>query len=167
MATEVQIERLRRNINDIYDKDGNFLLEADQTFVDSELSDILDAAFVEVSEGLRTYETAVGEDIPLGYLVAKADAILQIAQDEARRIKWSVNNKVIDPTTVSARLIKIAEQLRLRYKDHMDRKLSAKQEGVTNQNCGTKLTFNTTVSAHSERKFDNTNRNIRRNQPRW
>lgn len=167
MATAEQIERLRRNINDYSDKDGNPLPITEQTFTDEELTDILDAAFLEVSEGAYTADTVTGEYISLGFLVAKIDAILQIAQDEARRIKWSVNNKVVDPSTVSTRLTNIAEQLRLRYKEHMGRKLAAKEEGVTNPNCGSVITFNTTVGLHSTRKFDNTNKNIRRNTPNW
>jgi len=155
---------LRINLQDYVDKDGNLLKVGQQTFTDSEIDALIENAFLEVSEGNSQSENSDPKYSPLANLIARSDGLLMIATDEARRIKWTVNNKVFDETDVSKRLIDIARELRARYSAAKDRELKRIVEGVVNRNSGTMMTFNNTVTSHLNRDFNN--RDVRRNKPR-
>jgi len=167
MASAEQILKLRRRINDYYDANGSVLPSDDQTFTDDELSEVLDDAISEVTEGESDYSDVSDEDFSIAMLVARSDCLLMIAQDQARKTRWQVNNKVVHANQVSENLTKIAQELRRRYEGIMDRKLKAKIEGVSKSNTGGVLRFNTTTKTYSDYKFDSTNKNIKRNQPKW
>lgn len=165
MATTEQILKLRRKLQDFYDQDGIQLEDSQRAFHDDELNDLLDDAISEVSLGQRDETSFVAEDIPLAMLIARADGCLMIAQDESRRTKWEINNKVIDPSETPKRLIEIAKELRTRYNDHVNRKLKRDVEvGLESRPTGGLLTINPTVTPHYNRDFNN--RDVRRNTPR-
>jgi len=163
MATTAQIIKLRKKIQDFYDKrSGAQLNEGDFAFKDDELFDIIDDAVAEATDGLATAEDISAYHESLSMLIARADAILQIAQDESRRIKWQTNNEIVDPTKVGENLLNIAKELRQRFKDSRDRKLKENVEGVANRPAGGNLRFNDSVKTHGERNFDN--RTVQRNR---
>lgn len=156
MATTAQIQKLRRKIQDFYNKRTREQLSSDeQAFHDEELEDIIDDASAEVSDGASNAESLSALHESWMILLARADAILQIAQDEARRIKWQMNNDVVDPSNVAINLVRIAETLQKRYKDARDRQLKENVEGVTNRPTGNLMNFNSTVRSNSERNFNN------------
>lgn len=164
MATVAQITKCRRLLQDMYDGEGVQLTTATQAFADDELNDLIDDAFAEVTEGSRTALTAVPADTPLAMLIARADGILMIAQDETRRKKWEINNKVIDDTNSAKGLIAIAKELRQRYESHKKRQLDRDLNDKTERPAGGVLHLNPTVDYHYNRDFDN--RDVRRNRPR-
>ena len=164
MATSNHRERLRVLLQDYTDRDGNILGGGQQAFQSSELDILIDSAFLEATDGRRDSSNASGDDEALALMLARIDGILMIAQDESRRIKWVINNKVIDESTVAPTLINIAAELRRRYESHKKLKVEEKVEGVTNTNSGGVLHFNDTTAAHFERNFNNAD--VRRNRPR-
>jgi len=165
MATTEQIIKLRRKLQDFYDQAGAQLTEANQAFKDDELNDLIDDAFSEVSLGSSTATTASAEEVPLAMLVARADGCLMLAQDESKRTKWDINNKVIDGTETPKRLIDIAKELRARYNDHVNRKLKREEGvGLEARPTGGLMNINPTVPLHRDRDFNN--RDVKRNQPR-
>lgn len=159
MATTAQIQKLRRKIQDFYNKrTGACLSEDEQAFTDDELEDIFNDAAAEATEGASTAEQLDAYEESLSMLIARSDAMLQIAQDEARRIRWQTGNEIQDPTQVAPNLVRVAETLQKRYGQAKDRKLKKDIEGIANKasgNTGGTLTFNTTVSQHSDRNFNN------------
>lgn len=165
MATTEQILKLRRKLQDFYDQNGTQLTDALQAFKDDEIGDLVDDAFSEVSLGQRNYLTASAEDTPLAMIIARADGLLMIAQDQSRRTKWDINNKVIDGTETPKRLIEIARELRQRYNDHVNRKLKREVEvGLEARPTGGILRLNDTVPTAASRNFNN--KDVRRNTPR-
>ena len=156
--------KLRRKLQDLYDDANVLLAAAKQAFTDDEVNDLIDDAFVEVSDGKRTSTTPAADDVPLAMLVSRADGVLMLAQDESRRQKWEMNNKIVDGTEGAKRLIDVAKELRQRYKEHRDRTLKAQVEGVVERPIGGQMIMNATVAASSARDFNN--RDVRRNMPR-
>lgn len=162
MATVAQVQKLRRKVQDFYNKRTRELLTADeQAFHDDEIEDIIDDASAEVTEGAATAESLTPLQESWMMIVARADAILQIAQDEARRIRWQTNNEIVDPTMVASNLVRVADSLSKRYKEAKDRELKKEIEGVDSRPAGSNMKFNSTVKGHYERNFDN--RTVRRN----
>jgi hypothetical protein len=164
MATTEQIQNLRRRLQDFYDKDGAQLVAADQAFSDDELNHLIDDGFTEASDGARSALNGTGADGPMAMIIARADGLLQLAQDESRRVKWSINNKTVDDTEASKRLIEIARELRMRYKDHRARGLQRELSDKVNRPTGSILRLNDTTAYHNDRQF--VNRDTRRNTPR-
>lgn len=165
MATTAQIDKLRRKLQDFYDQAGAVLQSSDQAFNDTELGELIDDGFLEVSLGERTSVTAIAEDGPLADLLARVDGLLMLAQDESRRTKWDINNKVVDPTKTSDQLIACSRELRSRYDQHMNRKLKRDSgAGLDARPAGGILRFNNTVASVGARDFNN--KDIRRNTPR-
>lgn len=163
MATTAQILKLRRKIQDFYNKrTGAQLTEAEFAFKDDELFDIIDDAAAEATDGAATAESLDSYQESLCMLLARADAILQIAQDESRRIKWQSNNEIVDPSKVGESLLNVAKELRMRFQESRNRKLKENIESVSNRPAGGNLRFNDTVKTHSERNFDN--RTVNRNR---
>lgn len=163
MATTAQKEKLRRKIQDYYNKrDGTVLASSDNAFQDDELDDILDDAFIEVTDGERTSATGTAIDESMAMLLSRADAIIMIAQDEARRIRWQANNEIIDPTQIAPNLIAAARELRARYDNYRKRKQEKEVEGVENRPSGGIARFNSTTGIHSDRNFNNSS--VRRNR---
>ena len=166
MATTEQIFKIRRKLQDFYGQDSVQLLQTEQAFHDDELADLVDDAFVEVTLGARTSASGTPEDTPLAMLLARADGCLMLAQDESRRTKWEINNKIIDGTESAKRLIEVARELRTRYNDHVNRKLKREVEvGLEARPTGGLMTINPTVPYHYNRDF--ATRDVRRNQPNW
>ena len=165
MATNAQIQKLRRKIQDFYSKrTGAELSASEQAFKDDELQDIIDDAFAEVTDGLRDANEANALDEAMMILVARADAILQIAQDEARRIKWQVNNEIIDPESIAKNLLEVAKALQQRYENYRKRKLQEEINGISVKTSpGSRMDFNSSVTSGSERNFDNSV--VNRNRP--
>lgn len=163
MATAQQIHNLRSRINDLNDKITNQPLDpSKRAFTDDELINIIDDAASEASNGAATAEQLNPLQSARMILLARADAILQIAQDESRRIKWAANQESIDPSSIAENLISVAKELRERYNEALDRDLRAKIAGVANPtSTGGVMNFNDTVRPHSERNFNN--RTVRRN----
>ena len=164
MATTEQIQNLRRRLQDFYDKDGTQLAAADQAFSDDEMNHLIDDGYTEASDGERSYLTGSGADGPMAMMIARADGLLQLAQDESRRTKWSINNKTVDDTEAPKRLIEIARELRQRYKDHRARGLQKELSNLSARPTGGMLTLNNTVPPAGARDF--ANRDVRRNTPR-
>lgn len=165
MATAAQIAKLRRKIQDFYNaRTGAELGTSEQAFRDVELEDIIDDAAAEVTDGASTAATIGAGDTPLMMLVARADAMLQIAQDEARRIRWQTGNEIQDPTKVAENLVMVAEALQRRYKEARDRDLKREIEGVGGRPTGGRMDFNSTVKKYHERNFDHGT--IKRNRSR-
>lgn len=163
-ATPAHINELRRKIQDFYNaRTGQILTSAQQAFTDTELGEIFDSAVAEATDGKSTAATVDSYQKSIAMLLARSDAMLQIAQDEARRIKWQTGNEVQDPSTVAPNLVKVAESLLKRYQQARDRKFKEEQVGITNRPTGGNLTFNDTVRTHYSRNFDN--RTVRRNMP--
>lgn len=162
MATAAQISKLRRKIQDYYNKrTGQPLVTGEFAFTDDELTDIIDDAAAEVTDGSATAEEMGPLQESWCMLLSRADAILQIAQDESRRIKWETNNEVVDPSNVADNLVKVADSLRSRYEDARQRKLKEAIEGISVRPTGGVLGFNSTVKPYYERNFDNPT--VRRN----
>ena len=161
--TQQQVQKLRRKIQDFYSKrDGSVLGSSNQAFKDDELEDILEDAYIEVTDGARTAATATAHDTAMAMILGRADAILQVAQDEARRVRWQTNNEIIDPTMIARNLIAAARELRMRYEGYRKRKLEEKVEGVENRPSGGLARFNSGIKTHEERNFNNAT--VRRNQ---
>ncbi|MAE83249.1 MAG: hypothetical protein CMB80_10970 [Flammeovirgaceae bacterium] len=162
MATQSQIQKLRRKVQDFYSKrTGAVLTASQQAFKDEELEDILDDAFAEATDGASDASNANSVDTAMAILLARSDAILQIAQDEARRVLWQVNNEIIDPTNISSSLVEVARTLQQRFENYRARKLREEIAGVTNRPIHGRLDFNTTVAPYVNRDFNN--RTVRRN----
>jgi len=164
MALTEQKFKLRRLLQDLYDRDGTQLTESNRAFQDDELDDLIECAAVEVTEGLRSVSQLTGPDLALVMLVARSDGVLMLAQDEARRKKWNINNKTIDSTETPKRLIEIARELRMRYQGHKDRSLKKELEDGLNRPTGGILRLNDTVPLSTARDFNNSD--VRRNKPR-
>ncbi len=164
MATAEQRMKLRRKLQDLYDNDGDQLTNSTQAFQDDELDDLIEEGFGEATDGARTSSQASGDALSLAILLARADGLLMLAQDEAKRKKWELNNDVIDDTGHPKRLIEIATELRRRYESHRDRKQQLVLESKENRPTGGVLKFNDTVSTTASRNFNN--RDTRRNTPR-
>jgi len=164
MALTAQIQSLTRKLQDFYDKLGKQLTNPNQAFTDDELDDLINQAFLEVTEGARTAELGNGEDQSLAFMVAKADGILMLAQDEAKRKRWEFNQNIIDDTGYPKRLIDIARELRMRYEKHQDRKLQKILENKQVVATGGLFTINSTTPLHQDRKFDN--KDVKRNKPK-
>ncbi len=164
MATVIQIGNLRRRLQDFYDKDGNLLVSTDHAFADDELNVLIDDGFAEATDGARTALTLNAVDLPLAMMLARADGLLQLAQDESRRLKWEVNNKIIDNTDAAKRLIEIARELRQRYNAHRDRLLKKELSDKVERPTGGVLRLNDSVDLHLNRDFNN--RDVSRNKPR-
>jgi hypothetical protein len=163
VATTAQVQKLRRKVQDFYSKRTGTELDASQfAFKDEELEDIIDDAFAEVTDGARSASDATSLDTAMAMLLSRADAILQIAQDEARRLKWQKNNEIVDPQFVATSLVQVAKALQQRYENYRKRKLEAEIEGVSTRPSGGRLDFNTTVSPAIDRNFDN--RTVKRNK---
>lgn len=163
MATTAQIEKLRRKIQDYYDaRTGAVLTTTDWAFQDDELEDIIDDASAEATDGAAAAADLSAKQEAWMMLLARADAMLQIAGDEARRIRWQTGNKIQDPTQVAGNLVKVAEALQKRYRDARDRELKEEIAGVGSRPTGGNLRFNDTVKKHCERNFDNAT--VRRNR---
>ena len=156
MATTQQIQKLRRKIQDFYNaRTGVALTESEQAFKDPELADIIDDAAAEATDGAAAAEGLDTKQEAHTMLLARADAMLQIAGDEARRIRWQTGNEIQDPTQVASNLVKIAETLQKRYAQARDRELKEEIAGVGSRPTGGNMRFNTTVKNHCERNFDN------------
>lgn len=156
MATTAQIEKLRRKIQDYYNPQTNVALTSDeQSFQDDELTDIIDDAAAEVTDGASTSDQLDAKHEAWMMLLARADAMLQIAQDEARRIKWQTGNEIQDPTSVAPNLVAVAKTLQQRYKDARDRALKEEIAGIGSRPTGGNMRFNTSVKSYSERNFNN------------
>lgn len=163
MATAEQIHKLRSKINDLNDKITNEPLDpSKRAFTDDELINIIDDAAAEVSDGSANAENLNALQNSRMLLLARADAILQIAQDESRRIKWQANQESIDPSSIAENLIAVAKELRQRYNEARDRELKAQIAGVANRNAGGVMTMNDTVRPHYERNFRS--QTVRRNE---
>lgn len=162
MATAHQIEKLRKKLQDAYNKrTGAPLTASEYAFNDDELADIINDASAEVTDGLTSAEDLTTHSEAMMILVARADAILQIASDEARRIKWSNNNEAVDPSEVAKNLIAVSKELIARYKAHRDRVQQNIIAGVANRPSGGLMTFNGSVRSNSDRNFNNAT--VRRN----
>lgn len=162
MATAAQIAKLRRKVQDYYNKrTGQLLTAGEYAFTDDELTDIIDDAAAEATDGAATAESMSPLQESWCMILSRADAILQIAQDESRRIKWQTNNEIIDPSAVGDSLVKVAEALRKRYEDARKRKLEQEIKGVSVRPTGGVMSFNSTVKPYYERNFDN--QTVRRN----
>lgn len=162
MATANQISKLRRKIQDYYNKrTGEPLVTGEYAFTDAELTDIIDDAAAEATDGSSTADQMNPLQESWCMLLSRADAILQIAQDESRRIRWETNNEVVDPSNVGDNLVKVAEALRRRYEDARKRKLEEEIKGVSVRPTGGVMGFNSTVKPYYERNFDN--QTVRRN----
>lgn len=156
MATTAQIQKLRRKAEDFYNKRTGQPLTADeQAFKDDELADIFDDAVAEATDGAATPETLDAKQEAWAMLLARADAMLQVAQDEARRIRWQTGNEIQDPTQVAPNLVRVAEALQKRYHQARERQLKEEIEGVTNRPTGGRMDFNTTTPRHCDRNFNN------------
>lgn len=163
MATNV--EELRRKVQDYYNaRTGTVLSASEQAFTDTELEEIFDSAVAEATDGEATSATITLYQKSLAMLIARSDAMLQIAQDEARRVKWQTGNEVQDPSQVAPNLVKVAESLQKRYEQARDRKFKEEQVGITNRPTGGTLKFNDTVKGHYERNFNNAT--VNRNRSR-
>lgn len=162
MATVAQISKLRRKVQDFYNKrTGQPLAPSEFAFTDDELIDIIDDAAAEATDGNSSADSMSPLQESWCMLLSRADAILQIAQDESRRIRWETNNEVVDPSNVADNLVKVADSLRKRYEDARQRVLKQAIEGVTVRPTGGVMTFNNTVKPYYERNFDN--QTVRRN----
>lgn len=162
MATTAQIQKLRRKIQDFYNPQTNAQLTSDQqAFQDDELADIIDDAVAEVTDGAQLAENIDPKFEAWAMMLARADAMLQIAIDEARRIKWETGNEVQDPSQVAPNLISIAKALQSRYKDARDRELKEAIAGIASRPAGGKMVFNSSVKSNSTRNFNNPT--VRRN----
>lgn len=165
MATSAQILKLRRKIQDYYSaRTGEVLTTGEQAFKDDELEDIIDDAAAESTDGGSTAADLTPKDEALTMILARADAMLQIAQDEARRVKWQTGNEIQDPSKVAENLVMVAEALRRRYKDARDRALREEIAGVGSRPTGKNMHFNDTVKRNYERNFDNGT--VKRNRSR-
>jgi len=163
MATTAQIQKLRRKAQDFYSaRTGDQLTASEQAFKDDELADIIDDAAAEATDGASSADTLGAKDEALTMLLARADAMLQIAQDEARRIKWQTGNEIQDPSKVAENLVMVANSLQRRYSQARDRALKEEIEGITSRPTGGRLNFNDTVKPYYERNFDNAT--VRRNR---
>jgi len=162
MATTVQVQKLRRKIQDFYSKrTGQPLGPSEYAFADEELFDIIDDAAAEATDGTANAESMNALQESWCMLIARADAILQIAQDEARRIKWQANQEIVDPSNVAQNLVEVVKALQQRYSEARQRQLTAKIEGISERSTGGMLNFNSTVQPHYQRNFDNST--VRRN----
>lgn len=162
MATVAQIQKLRRKIQDAYNaRTGDPLTASEQAFKDDELADIIDDAIAEATDGEATAATVNSKQEAWAMLLSRADAMLQIAGDEARRIRWQTGNEIQDPTSVAPNLVRIAEALQKRYKQARDLAFQEAKEGITSRPIGSNLRFNDSIKRHYERNFDN--RTVRRN----
>jgi hypothetical protein len=165
VATEAHINELRRKVQDFYNaRTGAILTTEQQAFTDTELGEIFDSAVAEATDGEATAATINPFQKSLAMLLARADAMLQVAQDEARRIKWQTGNEVQDPSQVAPNLVKVAESLQKRYQQARERKFKEEQVGITNRPTGGTLKFNDTVKGHYERNFNNAT--VNRNKSR-
>ena len=165
MATAAQISKLRRKIQDFYNaRTGAELTSGEQAFKDAELDDIIDDAAAEATDGASLSANLSAKDEALTMLIARADAMLQIAQDEARRIRWQTGNEIQDPTKVAENLVMVAEALQRRYKEARDRALKEEIAGVGSRPTGGRMNFNSTVKGNYERNFDNGT--VKRNRSR-
>lgn len=163
MATTAQIQKLRRKVQDFYSaRTGSQLTAAEQAFKDDELADIIDDAAAEATDGAASADTMGARDEALTMLLSRADAMLQIAQDEARRIKWQTGNEIQDPSKVAQNLVLVANSLQRRYSQARDRALKEEIEGVSGRPTGGRMNFNSTVKPYYERNFDNSS--VRRNR---
>lgn len=163
MATTAQIQKLRRKIQDFYNaRTGAQLTESEQAFKDDELADIIDDAAAEATDGSATAESLNSKQEAWTMLLSRADAMLQIAGDEARRIRWQTGNEITDPTQVAPNLVKIAEALQKRYSDARKREIEEEIAGIGSRPTGGNLRFNDTIKRHCERNFDNAT--VRRNR---
>ena len=166
MADTTVLMRLRRLLQDLYGQDGSQLAQSAQAFADDELADLYDNAVTEASDGKRGAATATSLDSALAMLIARADGLLMLAQDSARRHLWTVNNKTLDEDNISGKLVAIARELRQRYTEHQNRTLKREIEDLTDSSVtpGGTLVFNNSTPLHSDRDFSN--RDVNRNQPR-
>lgn len=165
MATTAQIQKLRRKVQDFYSaRTGAQLTASEQAFKDDELADIIDDAAAEATDGDAAAQDLSPKQESLTMLLARADAMLQIAQDEARRIKWQTGNEIQDPSRVAENLVMVATALQRRYKDARDRALKEEIEGVSSRPTGGRMSFNSTVKGHYERNFNNSS--TKRNRSR-
>lgn len=163
MATAAQILKLRRKLQDYYSKrTGAVLSSSEYAFTDVELTDLIDDAFAEVSDGEADADTGTALHEAMAMIVSRVDGLLMIAQDEARRLKWQTNNEINDPTAIADNLVKVAKQLQDRYEQYKKRKLQEELAGITGRPTGGVLTFNSTVPLHLNRNFDNAT--VRRNK---
>jgi len=163
MASTAQIHKLRRKLEDFYNKrTGDQLTTAEQAFKDDEINDIIDDAIAEATDGEADYTSVSQYQLSLALILGRADGVLQVAQDEARRIRWQTNNEINDPSMVAANLVRVAEALQKRYAQARDRDLKKLIEGVDNRPTGAAMKFNGTVKANSERNFNN--RTVNRNR---
>jgi hypothetical protein len=163
MAETITIHKLRRLLQDFYDADGVQLSASDQAFADDEIADLYDNALLEVQD-IAPSSSSAGA---LAINVAKADGLLMLAQDAARRHKWEVNNKVVDEDNISEKLVSIAREIRLRYQEHQRIRLKKELEDLSTPDVtpGSTLVFNNTVDAHRDRNFGGNN--VKRNQARF
>lgn len=162
MATAAQVQKLRRKIQDFYSKRTNLpLTPSEYAFADEELFDIIDDAAAEATDGSSGADSMNALQESWAMLIARADAVLQIAQDEARRIKWQANQEIVDPTKVAENLVAVAKALQDRYREARQRQLTAKIEGINERSTGGMLNFNSTVKPHYQRNYDNST--VRRN----
>lgn len=155
MATTAQIEKLRRLLQDFYNKrTGAALVAGEYAFTDTEIGDIIDQGFLEVSDGERTSSTGTARDEVYALIIARADGIMMIAQDEARRIKWQTNNVIIDPSKIAENLMSVAKALLQKYENMKKRELDAAKAGIVSRPTGGNLRFNDTITRHYERNFN-------------
>ena len=167
MAETIEIHTLRRVLQDWTGENGVMLAESAHAFADDELSDLYDNAIIEVSDGAATASTATPIYRSLAFTVARADGLLMLAQDTARRHKWSINNKVVDEDNISEKLVSIARELRLRYTEHQRRALTRDIENLESPDItpGGTVVFNSTAAQTSARNFNN--RDVKRNTPKY
>lgn len=163
MVSIIIVQKLRRHIQDFYSKQtGEQLGETEYAFKDEELEDILTDAFAIATDGARDSASATPLDMAMAMLLARWSALLQIAGDESRRVKWQINNEVIDPSSVAENLERVAKSLYAAYEAYRKRTLEAEVKGVATRPTGGRLDFNDTVKRHYERNFDNAT--VRRNR---
>ena len=163
MVLTRDIHNLRRKLQDFYDRNGNQLTDAQQAFHDDELIALLEDSFAEATAGSATSSSADALQRAKAILLARVDGLLMIAQDEGRRVKWSLNNKVVDPSMVAGNLVKVANELRGRYDKMADRELTREVEGVENRNSGGRMDLSSTNQPHINRNFNNSV--VKRNKP--
>ena len=165
MATTAQIQKLRRKVQDFYNaRTGSQLTASEQAFKDDELADIIDDAAAEATDGASSASDLGAKDEALTMLLSRADAMLQIAQDEARRILWQTGNEIQDPSRVAQNLVMVADALQRRYSQAKNRSLKEEIEGISSRPTGGRMHFNSTVKGYYERNFDNGT--IKRNRSR-
>ena len=149
-------------LQDFYDKRTNQPITSGQyAFNDEELENIINDSAAEATDGTATAEQMNSLQEAWCMLLARADAILQIAQDESRRLKWQMNNEIVDPSNIAENLVKVSEQLAKRYAQARDRQLKADIENVANRPTGGILSMNDSVKPHYQRNFNN--QTVRRN----